>query len=150
MWRAFLHRNSGYNPAMVTINGRYEGGLRCGATHGPSQAALITDAPVDNHGQGRSFSPTDLLATALGTCMLTIMGIWAQRHEVDLVGTTFVTTKEMTATPPRRVARLTVTFDVPARLTPEQQQRLEQAALTCPVHQSLHPDVKIELKFNWA
>ena len=91
---------------MVTLTARYEGGLRCQAVHGPSGATLLTDAPVDNHGRGESFSPTDLVATAVGTCMMTIMGIVADRHGIDLTGMTAETTKQMSTSPPRRIVAL--------------------------------------------
>ena len=135
---------------MVSIDIIYKGELRCEATHGPSQVQFVTDAPVDNHGRGESFSPTDLVATALGTCMLTIMGIFAQRHEIDLRGTRVTVQKEMTAIPPRRIARLTTEIAIP--LPPEHPQRaaIERAALTCPVHQSLHPDVEKPVSFTWS
>src|SRR5215207_6547097 len=97
----------------VQIDIVYQGELRCTATHGPSQQQLFTDAPVDNHGRGESFSPTDLVATALGACMLTIMGIFSQRHAIDLKGTTVSVQKEMTQTPPRRIARLTTEIHLP-------------------------------------
>jgi putative redox protein len=135
---------------MVEIQITYEGDLRCQATHGPSGSTILTDAPVDNMGKGQSFSPTDLVATALGTCMLTIMGIAAQKMNVDLRGTTVSVTKEMSAAPPRRIARLAVTFHVPVKLTDEQKQKLHNAALTCPVHKSLHPDVAAPVEFRWA
>lgn len=135
---------------MVEIGIVYEGKLRCIAKHGPSGTVLSTDAPVDNMGRGESFSPTDLVATALGSCMLTIMGILAQRHELNITGTTVTVTKEMTATPPRRIARLGVTINVPAKLSDEDRKRLENGALTCPVHKSLHPDIEIPIRFNWA
>src|SRR5271154_6030030 len=126
---------------MVEIQIAYQGKLRCSATHVDSGATLLTDAPKDNMGRGESFSPTDLVATALGTCMLTIMGIAAQRMEVDLRGATASVTKEMSSAPPRRIARLAVTISVPGKLTDEQKQKLQNAAMTCPVHKSLHPDV---------
>ncbi|MFM7109189.1 MAG: OsmC family protein, partial [Planctomycetaceae bacterium] len=91
---------------MVKISTSYEGGLRCRATHGPSGTTLVTDAPVDNHGKGESFSPTDLVATAFGACMMTVMGIVAERHGVNLAGMTVETEKVMTAQPPRRIAAL--------------------------------------------
>jgi putative redox protein len=135
---------------MVEIQITYEGDLRCKAVHGPSGTSLLTDAPVDNMGRGQAFSPTDLVATALGTCMLTIMGIAAQKMNVDLRGTKVSVTKEMSAAPPRRIARLAVTFDVPVKLTEEQKQKLHNAAMTCPVHKSLHPDVQTPVEFRWA
>src|SRR5436189_2719054 len=97
----------------VEIDIVYEGQLRCRATHGPSKTQLATDAPVDNHGKGESFSPTDLVATALGVCMATVMGIFADRHEIDLRGTKVTVLKEMTQVPVRRIARLTVDLVVP-------------------------------------
>ena len=136
---------------MVEIDIVYEGELHTRATHLPSGDELATDAPKDNQGRGEAFSPTDLLATALGTCMLTIMGIVARREAISLEGTKVRVTKEMTATPPRRVAKLTVTFDVPASagISAEQRIKLENAAHTCPVHRSLHPDVEVVTVFIW-
>ena len=135
---------------MVTLTSTYEGGLRCRAVHGPSGTTLITDAPVDNHGKGESFSPTDLMATALGACMMTIMGIVAERHGIDLTGTTAETVKEMTPSPPRRIASLRTRLTIP--LPPDHPQRaaLEQAARACPVHKSLHPDIDAGVEFVWT
>jgi putative redox protein len=134
---------------MVRVTSTYEGGLRCRAVHGPSGGALVTDAPVDNHGRGESFSPTDLVATALGTCMMTIMGIAADRHGIDLAGMTAETTKEMSADPPRRIAGLRTRITVP--LPPDHPQRslLEQAALGCPVHRSLDTGIDATVEFVW-
>jgi putative redox protein len=135
---------------MVNIQVEYQGDLHCKATHGPSGAELSTDAPTDNQGRGESFSPTDLLATALGSCMLTIMGIAARTQNIDISGTTASVDKEMSATAPRRVGRLTVKIHVPHTLSPEDRQKLERAAHTCPVHKSLHPDVEIPIEFTWG
>jgi putative redox protein len=135
---------------MVKINIRYEGALRCAATHGPSGQKLFTDAPVDNHGRGESFSPTDLVATALGSCMATIMGIAAERHQIDLGGMEIEVTKEMTTEVPRRIARLTTKIRVPFPPDHPQRTLLENAALTCPVHKSLHPEIEKPLEFDWA
>ncbi len=135
---------------MVEITGAYEGGLRCRARHGPSGAEQITDAPVDNHGQGRSFSPTDLVATALGTCVVTVMGIVAERHGVDIVGTTFCVTKEMVADPKRRIGRLALTVSLPAHVREEKRPLLERAAHTCPVHQSLGERVDAPIEFIYG
>ncbi len=136
--------------SMVQIDISYEGGLRCEATHGPSGQKLHTDAPVDNHGRGESFSPTDLVATALGSCMATIMGIVADRHGVDLRGMTIGVKKIMSADTPRRIAKLETTIEVP--LPPDHPQRvlLENAALTCPVHKSLHPEMEKPVDFRWV
>jgi putative redox protein len=134
---------------MVQIDLVYQGELRSLATHAPSQQQLFTDAPVDNHGKGQSFSPTDLVATALGSCMLTVMGIFAQRHEVDLTGTTVSVQKEMTNVPVRRIAKLTTEIRFPVSKNHPQREALERVALTCPVHQSLHPDVEKPVQFIW-
>jgi len=135
---------------MVSIQVTYEGDLRCRATHGPSGKELTTDAPVDNRGRGESFSPTDLVATALGTCMLTIMGIAARQHGWDLAGTTVTVEKKMVADPVRRIGELSVEFHVQGRFDAGERLVLERAALTCPVHKSLHPDLKIPVRFHWT
>jgi putative redox protein len=135
---------------MVEIQIAYEGKLRCSAKHVDSGATLLTDAPKDNMGNGESFSPTDLVATAMGTCMLTVMGIAAQRMEIDLTGARVVVTKEMVTTPFRRIGRLAATIHVPLNLPAEQRQKLENAAMTCPVHKSLHPDVQAPVNFKWG
>lgn len=135
---------------MVTIDIEYQGDLRCEAVHQPSGTHLNTDAPKDNFGKGESFSPTDLVATALGTCMLTLMGIAARSLKVDLKGTRVTVQKEMVAVPLRRIGKLSVKITIPTKLTDEQKQKLEQAALTCPVHKSLHPDVQTPVEFLWA
>jgi putative redox protein len=135
---------------MVTINIEYQGDLRCEAVHQPSGTHLNTDAPKDNQGKGESFSPSDLVATALGTCMLTIMGIAARSLQVDLKGTRVTVQKEMVVSPIRRIGKLAVKITVPTKVTDEQKQKLEQAALTCPVHKSLHPDVQTPVEFLWA
>ena len=134
---------------MVAIQLEYQGDLRCKAVHGPSGTELNTDAPKDNQGRGESFSPTDLVATALGTCMLTVMGITARTLNIDLAGTTATVEKEMTTTPPRMIASLSVRIRVPHSLSPENKQKLERAAHTCPVHKSLHPNVQAPIEFIW-
>lgn len=138
----------------VEIDITYQGGLRCQAEHGPSGNTLITDAPLDNHGKGEAFSPTDLVATGLGACMMTIMGIVAERHGWDLVGMTTHVTKEMAAAPTRRIGKLTVTISIPAEkaslLSATDRSKLENAAHTCPVHQSLHPDIEVPVIFQWG
>ncbi|HZZ41657.1 MAG TPA: OsmC family protein [Tepidisphaeraceae bacterium] len=135
---------------MVEMKIVYQGGLRCEATHGPSGNKVITDAPVDNHGKGESFSPTDLVGTALGACMMTIMGIVSERHGIDLKGTTVTVQKEMVQQPVRRIGKLTVEIAVPGEVGEEDRKRLEQAAYTCPVHKSLHPDVATPITFKWG
>lgn len=101
-------------------------------------------------GEGASFSPTDLVATALGTCMMTTMGIAAQRMQLDLTGATVSVTKEMVSSPLRRIGRLGVTIIVPQKLSEEQQQKLRNAAMACPVHRSLHADVAMPIEFQWG
>jgi len=132
---------------MVDINISYTGGLRCRAVHAPSGNALLTDAPVDNKGRGETFSPTDLVAAAFGTCLATIMGIIADQEKIDLTGMDVHVVKEMTSTPPRRIARLATRVTIPCALTPEQKARLEAAARACPVAQSLHPGVETPIEF---
>jgi putative redox protein len=134
---------------MVRIEVEYAGQLRCTATHGPSGAKLFTDAPVDNHGKGESFSPTDLVATALATCMATIMGIYAQRHDVDLQGMRLSVQKEMTTSGAWRRHRPQVAIHLPLPADHPQREALERAALACPVHHSLHPDVEKPIVFHW-
>ena len=135
---------------MVNIQIEYQGELHCKATHGPSGTELSTDAPKDNQGRGESFSPTDLLATALGTCMLTIMAIAARTLNIDVAGATASVEKEMTAAPPRRIQRLTVKIHVPNAPSPADREKLERAAHACPVHKSLHPDVQVPIEFTWG
>jgi uncharacterized OsmC-like protein len=134
---------------MIEIHIDYQGDLRTHAVHGPSQTELITDAPVDNQGKGESFSPTDLVATALGTCMITIMGIVAKRKERDLRGMKLRVEKHMSADAPRRIVRLPVTIEVP--LPPDHSDRalLEASALGCPVFRSVHPDIDKPVTFVW-
>ena len=135
---------------MVEISTVYQGKLRCRSHHGPSGAELLTDAPKDNMGEGAAFSPTDLVATALGTCMMTVMGIVAQRENLDLTGATVHVKKEMATQPIRRIGRIQVDFYVPMTMTEVQKQKLINAAETCPVHKSLHPDVQVDVKFNFG
>ena len=132
---------------LVAIEGTYAGELRVEAVHGPSGARLATDAPADNQGKGESFSPTDLVATALGTCIATILGIVAERRGLDLSGMRFRTTKEMVADPGRRIGRLESTFWMPASLSAEERTVLESAARACPVHRSLRPEVEAPITF---
>lgn len=137
----------------VDIDLVYEGQLHCAATHGPSGATLATDAPVDNHGRGESFSPTDLVATALGACVMTIMGIVAERNQIDLTGTRIRVSKEMIQQPVRRIGRLPVIVTIPAdkaaKVAAADRTKLETAARHCPVHQSLHPDIDSPIEFVW-
>lgn len=135
---------------MVRIDVRYEGGLHCLATHGPSGEKLATDAPVDNHGRGESFSPTDLVATALATCMATTMGIVSDRHGWNINGASFAVTKEMTNEGPRRIRRLAVTIDCPAPADASAKKTLEQTAHGCPVRISLLPAIEVPIEIRWT
>ena len=135
---------------MVSIQLEYEGDLHCRAVHGPSGTALATDAPKDNQGRGESFSPTDLVATALGSCILTVMGIMARTLNIDLAGTTASVEKEMASAPVRMIQRLSVKIHVPHQVSPENRQKLERAAHTCPVHRSLHPEIEKPIEFLWS
>ena len=135
---------------MVAIQIEYQGDLHCKAVHGPSTTHLSTDAPTDNQGRGEAFSPTDLVATALGTCILTTMGILARTLSLDISGSTGIVEKEMTASAPRMIKSLAVKIHVPHSFPPETQQKLERAAHTCPVHKSLHPDVHAPIDFTWG
>jgi putative redox protein len=136
----------------VTIEIAYLGELHCEAVHGPSHHRLTTDAPVDNGGKGAAFSPTDLLATALGACLMTVMGIVAERHQLDLSGTRVKVVKEMTAVPLRRIGALTATISFPAQaaLSATDRALLERTAELCPVRQSLHPDVQVTMRFDYG
>ncbi len=133
----------------MRIDVRYEGDLHTACTHEPSGTTLATDAPKDNEGRGESFSPTDLLATALGSCMLTVMGILARRKGWKLEGASVAVDKEMATDPVRRVGRLGLRFTMPSGIPEEARAQLERAAYTCPVHKSLHPDVKVEAVWEW-
>jgi uncharacterized OsmC-like protein len=134
---------------MVHADITYLGGLRCEAVHGPSGSKILTDAPVDNHGKGEAFSPTDLAATSLGACMATIMGIAAERHGIDLKGMTVGVDKIMSAEAPRRIARIAIVFRIPLPADHPKRGLLEAAALSCPVHLSLHPEVEKPVVFEW-
>jgi putative redox protein len=135
---------------MVAIQLEYQGDLHGKAVHGPSGTELFTDAPKDNQGRGESFSPTDLTATSLGSCMLTTMGILARTLNLDMNGATALVEKEMTSSAPRKIQRLTVRIKMPHALGEEDQLKLERAAQTCPVARSLHPDVEQVVEFAWG
>ncbi len=135
---------------MVTITAVYEGDLHCSARHEPSGAQLSTDAPVDNQGKGQSFSPTDLCATALGTCMTTIMGIRARQLGVDMAGAHFKITKIMSSDTPRRIVGLPIEFWVPGKHSDDVKAALRHAAETCPVNYSIHPDIDNPVTIHWV
>jgi putative redox protein len=134
---------------MVNICIEYTGDLHCDAVHGPSHAKIATDAPTDNKGKGESFSPTDLVATALGTCMSTILAMAAQEHGLDVKGMTVNVSKEMSKDAPRRIVALPSEVHIPLSATTPQRALLENAALNCPVHKSLPAEIERPTKFFW-
>jgi len=134
---------------MITVDSKYLGELRTEATHVKSGTQLITDAPVDNNGKGEYFSPTDLVATALGSCMITIMGIAARTHGFSIDGATWKTTKVM-ADNPRRIGEIIVELTFPPNHFTDQQKRvIEHISKNCPVALSLHPDLKQTVVIVW-
>ena len=135
---------------MVEIDVAYEGELHTRCRHAPSKRELETDAPVDNQGRGESFSPTDLLATALASCALTTMAIVAKREGWGIEGARARVEKHMVADPVRRVGKVVVHFELPGGLDEVARERLEHAAHTCPVKQSLHAELEAELVFGWG
>jgi putative redox protein len=134
---------------MVQQNIAYLGELRCEAVHGPSKVHLTTDAPTDNHGKGESFSPTDLVVTALATCVITTAGMIAQRENVKLEGTKIYAEKHMSADSPRRIVNIVLTFEMPESIPRSFRSLLEATAASCPVKQSIHPDVAVDIQFRF-
>ena len=134
---------------MATSKVTYTGGLRTSSIHLKSGNEIITDAPIDNKGKGEAFSPTDLLATSLANCMLTVVGIAAQEHGFNIDGATAEVTKIM-AENPRRVSEIVVDFNFPKNdYSDKTKKMIERAANTCPVHQSLHPNIKKTISFDF-
>lgn len=134
---------------MPTSTVTYLGHLRTECTHVKSGQKIITDAPIDNHGKGEAFSPTDLMSTSLVTCMLTIMGIRSEAQKIPFTKAKAFVTKIMTDNP-RRVGEIIIDMKIFGTFTPEQKKILEEAALTCPVYLSLHPDLKKTVKFAYV
>ena len=132
---------------MVKIHIDYEGNLRCRLTHAPSGNQITTDAPVDNMGKGEAFSPTDLAAAALGSCMLTVMGIAARKISVELSGATADIEKEMIPAPIRRIGKISVIITMPQGIPISHRKTLEEAGRNCPVRKSLGPDVETPVRF---
>lgn len=126
----------------------YKGDLRTESTHLQSGTVILTDAPTDNHGRGEAFSPTDMVANSLATCMFSIMGIKAKQMDIDLVDSTADVTKVMQAEP-RKISEIIVTFEMKANVDEKSKTILERAAMTCPVFLSLHSDIKKTITFNW-
>ena len=135
---------------MVEATIRYDGDLRCSAVHGPSQNSIETDAPTDNMGKGERFSPTDLVGTALATCVLTTIGIAGRRKEIEVAGMTATVRKHMTTEAPRRIARLELEVHIPLAEDHPQRAFLEAAARGCPVRRSLHPEVEVVESYTWG
>lgn len=133
---------------MATSKVTYQGNLRTSNEHLKSGATFITDAPIDNNGKGAAFSPTDTVATGLANCMLTIMAIKARDLEVNLEGAIAEVTKTMAANP-RRISHIKILFELPEGVSEKKRTILQNAANTCPVHHSLHPDIKKDITFNW-
>jgi putative redox protein len=135
---------------MVNMTAEYTGRLHCRLVHGPSGSAIETDAPKDNMGEGARFSPTDLLGAALASCVLTTMAIVAKRDGVELDGARAEVSKEMASQPTRRVGSLPVKVTLPTRVPADYRAKLENAAHACPVHKSLHPDIRADITFVYA
>lgn len=133
---------------MPTANITYIGELRTVCIHLQSGTEILTDAPTDNHGKGEAFSPTDLVATALGSCMVSIMGIKSRDIDVDLKDSTVSITKIM-QTEPRKIAKIEVVLNMAITTSDKNKTILERAAMTCPVLLSLHPDIVKQVTFNW-
>ena len=132
---------------MVEMDARYDGDKKCSVSH-PEGAALRTDAPKDIGGDASAFSPTDLVAAALASCVLTTIAMFAERHGLDLTGMAAHVGKEMTP-PPRRIGRLPLTVTLPASVPAELRATLERVGDGCPVHASLHPDVDAPIEYRY-
>lgn len=133
---------------MATSKVTYLGELRTSSMHIQSGSEIISDAPVDNNGKGEAFSPTDTVANGLASCMFTVMGIKAQDLGLDFSGSTAEVTKVMAAEP-RRISEIHIVFHMKLAADEKTKTILERTGMTCPVHYSLHPDIKREIVFNW-
>ncbi len=138
------------NNHKVAIFIEYLGDLHCVAKHGPSGNKILTNAPIDNHGKGEYFPPTDLAATAIATCIPTIMGIKAKENGIDIEGLKVTVTKEMMNHPYRRIKKLTLNSVFPNKLNEKDFQLMKNVIKTCPVTRSLHPDIEIEANYSYA
>ena len=134
---------------MSKANIIYKNNLRTESEHIASAQKIITDAPIDNNGKGEAFSPTDLVATALGSCMITIMAIAAEKNGIDISGTNASVKKEMSSNP-RRISEIAIDIKMDKNIEKKDRKRLEKAALACPVHKSLHPDLKKKIQFFYS
>jgi putative redox protein len=131
----------------VKISGAYFGGLATSMTHDLSGVSVVTDPPLDNGGEGKSFSPTDLVATAVGSCMMSVMAIYAKKEHLDLTGMLCSVEKHMSADLPRRISRLDVVLNMPKGLAKDQRECLEKIGNACPVIQSIHPSMELNKSY---
>ena len=134
---------------MSEANIVYQNNLRTEAEHIASGEKILTDAPVDNNGKGKAFSPTDLVATALGSCMITIMAISANKYDIDVSGTN-ASVKKIMGSDPRRISEISIDINMNKNIEEKDRKRLERAALACPVHKSLHPDLEKKIRFIYS
>ena len=134
---------------MSRANIVYQNNLRTEAEHIASGEKIVTDAPVDNNGKGEAFSPTDLVATALGSCMITIMAISANKYDIDVTGTN-ASVKKIMGSDPRRISEISIDINMNKNIEEKDRKRLERAALACPVHKSLHPDLEKKIRFIYS
>lgn len=134
---------------MVKCNIKYTGDLRCELQHDDSGASVYTDAPLDNQGIGASFSPTDLMCSAVGACMATIMGIYARNNQLNLDGLRIDVCKHMSASP-RRIAKIELNIHIPLPASSEHAEALVECAMGCPAKKSIHPDIELPIIWNWA
>ena len=134
---------------MSRANIVYQNNLRTEAEHIATGEKIITDAPVDNNGKGEAFSPTDLVATALGSCMITIMAISANKYDIDVTGTN-ASVKKVMGYEPRRISEISIDINMNKNIEEKDRKRLERAALACPVHNSLHPDLEKKIRFIYS
>ena len=134
---------------MSRANIVYQNNLRTEAEHIATGEKIITDAPVDNNGKGEAFSPTDLVATALGSCMITIMAISANKYDIDVKGTN-ASVKKIMGSDPRRISKISIDINMNKNIEEKDRKRLERAALACPVHKSLHPDLEKKIRFIYS
>ena len=134
---------------MSEANIVYQNNLRTEAEHIASGEKIFTDAPVDNNGKGEAFSPTDLVATALGSCMITIMAISANKYDIDVSGTN-ASVKKIMGSDPRRISEISIDINMNKNIEEKDRKRLERAALACPVHKSLHPDLEKKIRFIYS
>lgn len=133
----------------VKITGKFVGGLAMSMTHDLSQTKLLTDPPLDNGGEGKSFSPTDLVATALGSCMMSVMAIQARKDNIDLMGMACTVEKHMSADLPRRIVQLDVVITMPKSLSLDARKKLEEIGNACPVIQSIHPSLILNKSYRY-